>query len=153
MTRIRHKIILIALGLIIFFLALEVSLRLAGSIYYRIWTFSQKETVGYRKGTIKMLCLGDSFTFGLGAEKGEDYPFQLQRLLDENHQDKKFIVYNAGVPGYNSSMVLKRLVKNISKYRPHIILLLIGSNDRTVLEDSNYYLLKKPGIGKIANFF
>ncbi|MDD4893906.1 MAG: GDSL-type esterase/lipase family protein, partial [Candidatus Omnitrophica bacterium] len=151
MIRIKHRIILIGLGLVFFFLALEVSLRLAGSIYYKTWMFSGSKASGYGKGAVKILCLGDSFTFGHGAEKGKSYPVQLQRMLDENRQDKKFVVYNVGVPGYNSSMVLKRLVKNLNKYRPDIVLLLIGSNDGTVLEDSNYYLLKRPAAGAMAD--
>lgn len=151
MIKTKNRIFLIALGLLFFFLVLEVSLRLAGSIYYRIRMSSQKETAGYCKGTIKILCLGDSFTFGHGAEKDKSYPAQLQRLLDESRQDKKFIVYNAGVSGYSSSMVLKRLVKNLDKYKPNIVLLLIGSNDRTVLEDSNYYLFKRTASGVIAD--
>ncbi len=29
----------------------------------------------------RVVCVGDSITFGLGVEKGEDYPFQLEKLL------------------------------------------------------------------------
>ncbi len=148
----KQKILLILCALIVIFLSLEISLRVAGFLYY-FYKINNKTLNFSGKNTIRILCLGDSFTFGVGAENGNDYPRQLERLLNENCQDKKFIVYNRGIPGQNSSMVLKRLVHNINTYRPDTILLLIGSNNRTVLEDSNYYLCKKAETGKIINFF
>ena len=121
----KQKILLILCALIVIFLSLEISLRVAGFLYY-FYKINNKTLNFSGKNTIRILCLGDSFTFGVGAENGNDYPRQLERLLNENCQDKKFIVYNRGIPGQNSSMVLKRLVHNINTYRPDTILLLIG---------------------------
>lgn len=153
MTEKRQKLLLIVIGLIVAVLLLEVLLRLTGFIYKAYRMHNEKIVIKEDKGMVKILCLGDSFTFGLGAEQGYSYPDQLEKLLNKNYRDKKFIVYNAGIPGQNSSQVLKRLVLNIRLYRPEMIILLIGSNDRTVLEDSNYYLFKKDKLGKIMGFF
>jgi len=38
-------------------------------------------------------------------------------------------VINLGVPGYNSSMIANRFDKNIKKYHPAAIIILMGSND------------------------
>lgn len=48
----------------------------------------------------RVLCLGDSCTFGRGVHDGEDYPSQLQPLLAERLGE--VAVFNAGVPGYDS---------------------------------------------------
>ncbi|MDP2927952.1 MAG: GDSL-type esterase/lipase family protein [Candidatus Omnitrophota bacterium] len=153
MTIKKQKALLILIGLVIVLLFMESSLRLAGFICTVYRTKNRQITVASGKQIIKILCLGDSFTFGLGGGYGNDYPSQLEKMLNENVRDKKFIVYNRGIPGNNSSMVLKNLVRNINTYKPDIALLLIGSNDPTTLEDSDYYLFKSPGIGKIAACF
>jgi len=47
---------------------------------------------------VRVLCLGDSFTFGVGAGGQETYPARLQAHLGEAGLDA--VVWNAGVPGY-----------------------------------------------------
>lgn len=152
MTTKKQKLLLIIFGLAIAVFLLEISLRSAAFIYQAYRISNKKNVTGQDINTIKILCLGDSFTFGSGAERGLDYPAQLEKLLNDSYQHKKFIVYNAGIPGQNSSQVLKRLVRDINIYRPDIILLLVGSNDRSVLEDSDYYKFQKPVTSKIADF-
>ena len=47
---------------------------------------------------VRVLCLGDSFTFGVGADERETYPARLQAQLRDEGIDA--VVWNAGVPGY-----------------------------------------------------
>jgi len=49
-------------------------------------------------GTLRILALGDSFTFGVGAEAGETYPARLQEIL--RARGLRAEVLNAGAPGY-----------------------------------------------------
>jgi lysophospholipase L1-like esterase len=49
-------------------------------------------------GTLRVLALGDSFTFGVGARVGETYPAQLEKIL--RARGLKAEVLNAGVPGF-----------------------------------------------------
>ncbi len=49
-------------------------------------------------GTLRILALGDSFTFGVGAEAGETYPARLQEML--RARGLRAEVLNAGAPGY-----------------------------------------------------
>ncbi len=61
---------------------------------------------------IRILCLGDSFTFGLGVDDDEAYPAVLQNLLGE-----RFEVFNVGVPGHGndeSRVMLERLAPTLS---------------------------------------
>jgi lysophospholipase L1-like esterase len=152
MTTRKQKILLVLVGLVITLLLIESALRLAGSIYTAFRTKNRQAIAPVGKQDIRILCLGDSFTFGLGGGYGDDYPSQLGQLLNENTQKNKFIVYNRGIPGNNSSMVLRNLVANINTYKPTVLFLLIGSNDSTTLEDSDCFLFKSLGIGKIALF-
>lgn len=49
-------------------------------------------------GTFRVLALGDSFAFGVGAQEGETYPAQLQRIL--RSRGMRAEVLNAGAPGF-----------------------------------------------------
>jgi len=77
---------------------------------------------------IRILCLGDSVTFGLGAKKGEDYPTQLYNLLEYKYPGK-FLVYNRGVPGMTSSQLLLNLKRFIKETKPSLVILLSGVNE------------------------
>jgi lysophospholipase L1-like esterase len=54
--------------------------------------------LGTLRGTLRILALGDSFTFGVGAEAGETYPARLQEIL--RARGLRAEVLNAGAPGY-----------------------------------------------------
>jgi lysophospholipase L1-like esterase len=49
-------------------------------------------------GTLRVLALGDSFTFGVGARQRETYPARLQEIL--RSRGVRAEVLNAGAPGY-----------------------------------------------------
>jgi hypothetical protein len=52
-------------------------------------------------GTVRILCLGDSLTFGAGVPSEATYPKQLEALLNKN-VEPRYEVINAGVPGYDT---------------------------------------------------
>ncbi|HYG61370.1 MAG TPA: hypothetical protein VEL74_02210 [Thermoanaerobaculia bacterium] len=55
--------------------------------------------VGPRQpGTLRVLALGDSFTFGVGAQQEETYPARLEMVLRE--RGVRAEVLNAGAPGF-----------------------------------------------------
>jgi len=141
MTARQQEIILVIFGLIAAIILAEASLRLAGYIYKSYRIDAKKVSAREGKDTIKILCLGDSFTFGVGAPKGFSYPEQLQKMLD-NYSAGKYIVYNEGIVGQNSSCVLKDLENNVYKYMPDIVIVLIGCNNSSNFVDSNYFLFK-----------
>jgi len=124
-------------------MAAEAAFRVSGSIYqaYRI---RNESTGNLDKDTIRILCIGDSFTFGGGAEKGYSYPEQLEKLLNSGEINNKFTVFNAGVCGATSSLLLKGLERNLNRYRPDILILLSGCNENVdmYLQETNYFRFK-----------
>src|SRR4051812_12719009 len=51
-----------------------------------------------KPGELRVLALGDSFTFGVGAEEGESWPARLEASLAASGAPAR--VWNAGAPGY-----------------------------------------------------
>ncbi|MFH1620340.1 MAG: GDSL-type esterase/lipase family protein [bacterium] len=115
----------------------EIILRTAGAVYkYRKTHRSDLGT----SAAVKILCVGDSYTLGVGAPFGEGYPGHLQRLLDsECGSEERYIVINEGIPGRNSSQLAGRLEELLEKNRPEILIMLAGANNTTLLE-SNYHI-------------
>ena len=133
---IKQKILIIVVSLVLFLAVTEIGLRLVGNFYLLI-----RRGKVELKSSFKILCLGDSFTYGVGAKHEESYPEQLERLLNENYKNKYFEVFNLGVPSFNSSQTLKYLEKNADKFNPDLIIVLTGLNNQSQLLDIEYPLV------------
>lgn len=68
-----------------------------------------------------VLALGDSLTFGYGANPGESYPAQLHKLTGWN-------IVNGGVSGDTSAQALDRLPALLAR-KPKLVIVGIGGND------------------------
>lgn len=144
MENIIKNLFLMIISVMLILCFVESALYLSSRIYYA-YRIKSKVTQLKDKDTIRILCLGDSYTFGMGAHRGYSYPEQLQRLLDKYISGKKFTVYNSGFPGNTSSRLLNRLEEDLQKYEPSILVILIGVNDRFCIEETNYILFKNDG--------
>lgn len=115
---------LVVLGVLIAFVLLEAALQIAAyAMYLRGDRASRPESSG------DVLCIGDSFTFGLGAsDPSHSYPEQLSALLAARGID--LVISNAGRPGRNSKEVLAQLGRHLDERRPRLVYLLVGTNDR-----------------------
>jgi len=124
------KLGLVASGLVIACLALEVILQV-GHLVVRRWVVPSRQLSPDERppGSIGILCEGDSHTFGLGATREESYPAHLQTLLDERCGKGKFFVYNRGIPGSTSDEVLARLAEEVEELEPQVVVLLMGTNN------------------------
>lgn len=74
-------------------------------------------------GTLRVLVLGDSFAFGVGAQENETYPARLQEIL--RSRGVRAEVLNAGAPGYgvpDEAAWLKRWGKPLD---PDVILVTV----------------------------
>lgn len=69
-----------------------------------------------------VVALGDSLTYGTGAESASSYPSVLAALTAWN-------VVNAGVPGETAAQGCDRLPQLIAEHRPVLVLVLLGGND------------------------
>ena len=84
-----------------------------------------------------VLALGDSLTFGYGANPGESYPAQLQKLTGWN-------IVNGGVSGDTSAQALSRLPALLAR-KPKLVIVGIGGNDflRKVPEEQTHANIAK----------
>ncbi len=80
-------------------------------------------------GRVRILCLGDSNTYGLWVERNETYPSQLETLWNERIDSPKVEVLNLGFPGTNSSRLVRDLPKMLETLAPDVLILMIGVND------------------------
>ncbi len=116
---------LILLGIIFFFVLLETGLRLGGFIVLSLQEhrnlISLKE-----KGAYRIMCLGESTTAAI-----EDSPWssQLEKILNEQIGGLKFSVINKGVSATNTSIILSQLEENLKKYKPDMVITMMGIND------------------------
>gem|GEM_PF-2028159 len=93
---------------------------------------------------IRIFCMGDSCTFGLGVDRHETFAAGLARLLSEVSPEKRIAVYNAGTPGYTSYQGLQLLNKKILALQPDILILSYGINDNAAnrnITDADFALL------------
>ncbi len=120
-----EKIYLLLLGLILGLIVLELILQAASGIIYLIQrgnTFFK-----YNEPTYKILALGDSTTAQqIGAES---WPKELEKILNTKRKDLKFVIYNEGIPGTTTALVLSRLPNYLSYYQPDMVITMIGIND------------------------
>lgn len=80
-------------------------------------------------GVYRILCLGDSSTFGWGVNDEETYPAQLEDLLNEELPDKTFEVLNAGATAYSSRDYLDYLKKKGLRADPDLVIVGFFPND------------------------
>ncbi|MBU1043630.1 MAG: hypothetical protein KJ915_04435 [Candidatus Omnitrophica bacterium] len=141
------KPVLIIFGIILSFVILETGLRFAAWIAQSNLNHSSFSD----NKKLKILCLGDSYTYGLGVERDQAYPAQLELLLKAKLEKDKVEVINAGRPGMNTPLLANNFDSLLDTYRPDIVLVMIGTNDEwnfsEFISDNN--LIRN----KIAEFF
>lgn len=86
------------------------------------------------KSSIRIVCLGDSGTFGIykkaeGDVQFPSYPAKLEALLQK--QNPSIEVINAGVLGYSSFHGIRQLMTQILPLNPNILLVRFGLNDHS----------------------
>lgn len=70
----------------------------------------------------RVVCLGDSFTFGWGVEDDETFPVQLEALL-EGESDGPVDVINCGLPGYNTYQEHQLYKKLMQPLAPDVVVI------------------------------
>lgn len=77
-----------------------------------------------------IVCVGESSTYGMSASSNaHTYPAQLERALREQSGDERWVVFNAGVPGYTSHEILELVKLRLLKLEPEIVLTMNLRND------------------------
>lgn len=86
-------------------------------------------TIKKEPGTIRIIAIGDSVTFGLLVPKDKTYWKLLERKLNQILAPLKFEVISAGVPGYTSYQGLQLLKHELLSYSPDIIVSYFGNSN------------------------
>jgi lysophospholipase L1-like esterase len=120
----------------------EIQPHFSGEIYY---TPAQINSYGLRgpefnldKGdTLRIICLGNSCTFGNGVFYQETFCHLLDRKLRSKLQGKAQVI-DAGIPGYSSYQGLKYLQEKILTLKPDWLIVSFGFNDRRGVVDASW---------------
>ena len=78
------------------------------------------------RNKLRVICLGDSCTFGWGEEEKYAYPSVLERDLSESRPTR---VYNTGVAAYSSAQGLVQFGKIKYTLAPDVVTISFGGND------------------------
>ena len=117
LRRLRYPLFLVVAFLVLFEGALQVTAC-------TLWAI-QPDLAGVEGDRPVVLCIGDSFTHGMGATRHElAYPGQLETALDG-----RATVVNGGMVAQSSADVLKRLQGQIDRFHPAVVCVLCGIND------------------------
>jgi lysophospholipase L1-like esterase len=98
----------------------------------------------------RIVCLGDSWTFGWNVAQNQAYPQTLKALLRREFSDTNFEVFNLGVGGYASFNGLNLLNTKVLDLKPDVAVIgfawnepnMAGVRNKNVSEERSVTLLK-----------
>jgi tetratricopeptide (TPR) repeat protein len=126
-----QKIMLIGLGIILFFLLLELGLRVSGQILLLQQHIDNKLTVNTIENlnnTYVILTLGESTTADLHNNQSS-WPRELEPILNSKNANYTYVVLQEAIPSTNTKEILYRLNKNLDQYNPNMVITMMGIND------------------------
>ena len=81
-------------------------------------------------GTIRVACVGDSITAGVGAAAGQAYPDQLGKMLGQPWEVRNFGVSGATLLKHGDLPYQKQAAFRAAlKYQPQVVIVMLGTND------------------------
>ncbi|MEX2496661.1 MAG: GDSL-type esterase/lipase family protein [Woeseia sp.] len=92
--------------------------------------------------TFRVVCLGDSFTWGFGVGDDEAFPSVLERRLANRYPAIDAQVVNAGVPGYGTYDELRFLQSRLDLLDPDLLVL-------TFLAENDFVESRDPALGRV----
>ncbi len=118
---------LIPLGVLFALLALEAALQV-GALYVR--ATGRALPTAWLTGNARVLCLGDSNTYGIYlTSRSQAYPQQLEALWNQTPGAPRIEVLNLGYPGTNSSRLRRDLPRMLETLAPNLVIIMVGAND------------------------
>lgn len=81
------------------------------------------------QGVLRIAALGDSMTFGWGANDEETYPAQLERILTDSTGPGNVEVINAGVCAVGTGEQALYYDVWVRRFSPHLVILNVFEND------------------------
>jgi tetratricopeptide (TPR) repeat protein len=138
-----QKLILVICGIFLSIVLLEIGLRLGGFIFLSLQEYRNRTAI-YKKGTYRIMCLGESTTAG----GRESYPSQLEEILNQRNLGINFSVINKGAVAVNSIAIISQIEENLKQYRPDMVTAMMGDNDRYIkyyesIPEANTFLFNR----------
>jgi tetratricopeptide (TPR) repeat protein len=121
-TKTGTKITLVLFGLGLFLVILEIGLRLGGFILISVQEHRNNLSLR-QKGAYRIMCIGESTT-------QDQYPVFLEEFLNQSGVGIKFSVIDKGLSGDTTSTILAQLPASLDKYRPDMVVAMMGINDQ-----------------------
>lgn len=81
------------------------------------------------EGLLRILCVGDSMTFGQGCLPTETFPFQLETTLNAALWERQVEVINGGVCGYSIHDAWSRYLDKFARFQPDLVVVTVCDND------------------------
>lgn len=82
------------------------------------------------QGTIRVACVGDSITAGVGAASGESYPDQLGKMLGKRWEVRNFGVSGSTLLNHGDLPYQKQAAFQAAlQYQPQVVIIMLGTND------------------------
>lgn len=118
---------LIPVGVVMGLALLEIGLQIGA---LALWAIGGPTPESWLGGRRRVLCVGDSNTYGLYlADRAEAYPQQFERLWNAVPERTPIEVMNLGYPGTNSSKLVEDLPRMLETLRPDTVMVMVGAND------------------------
>jgi lysophospholipase L1-like esterase len=113
--------------------------------------FRHPELSPKQPGVVRILCLGDSFTFGWGVERDAGYVAKTERLLGSREDLAPVEMINAGRPGGSTLSALGLLRTSGFETEPDVVLVaFFTGND--LIDNWNQASALGAGLGEIEPF-
>lgn len=121
-----YRIGLVFLGILISFVVLEIVLRFGGVTLLAWQRYDNRLSPD---NVYRVLTLGESTTANL-RNGHSSWPEELEIILNNRSKGMKFKVFNEAVPGTRTYKIAARLNEQLEKYKPHMVITMMGANDR-----------------------
>jgi tetratricopeptide (TPR) repeat protein len=115
-----RRLLFILIVLLLFAAVVEFALRAVGWFYLR-----QARASFGAPGAPAVLCLGDSFTYGIGAGPDQSYPAHLGEAIGDQWR-----VINGGHPYMDSTSLLAGFSEKIVDAAPRLAIVMVGYNNQ-----------------------
>lgn len=125
-TSLPNKALLVIFGALLALLLLETGMRAAGGIITTAQYWQNRWAVR-DDGRYRILCVGESTTFF--GTYNYAYPHLLEEMLNAPDAGREFRVFNEGQIGTDTDEILEDLPDHLKRYRPHMVIAMMGVND------------------------
>lgn len=121
-----QRVLLIGLGLLLSLVATEIILQ-AGAAYVRATGRAYPDA--WLTNRRRVMCLGDSNVYGVWVRRDQTFPHYLEEIWNHATPSQPVEVLNFGMPGLNSSKMRVTYRDLIARFRPDLVIVLVGVND------------------------